>query len=46
MIFISTEFEIPEFIKNEDTETILARMFDILPETMSKEENGWISQCH
>lgn len=43
MIFISTEFEIPEFIKNEDTETILARMFGILPETMSKEENGWIS---
>lgn len=43
MTFIDTEFEIPEFIKNEDTETILARMFNILPETMSKEENGWIS---
>ena len=43
MTFIDIEFEIPEFIKNEDTETILARMFNILPETMSKEENGWIS---
>lgn len=43
MNLINTEFEIPEFMKNENTETILARMFDILPETISKEENGWVS---
>ena len=40
---MDTEFKIPEFMKNESVEDILSRMFAALPETISKEENGWVS---
>lgn len=40
---LADDFKIPEFIQNQDVESILARMFNVLPETISKEENGWIS---
>lgn len=36
-------FEAPEFMRNNGVDDILARMFGVLPETISKEENGWVS---
>ena len=35
-------FVIPEFLKNYSTEEVIARMLKVLPDTISKEENGWV----
>lgn len=39
---MADEFIIPEFMQNQSVEEITARMLDILPNTISKEENGWV----
>ncbi len=36
------EFKTPEFLANEDYDSILSRMLSKLPENISKEDNGWI----
>jgi len=40
---MESEFKIPEFMRNESVDEIVARMFAVLPDTISKEENGWVS---
>lgn len=35
-------FVIPEFLQNYSTEEIIDRMLKILPDNISKEENGWV----
>lgn len=35
-------FVIPEFLQNYSTEEIVDRMLKILPDNISKEENGWV----
>lgn len=36
------KFEMPDFLKNQGKEDILSRMLALLPETIGKEENGWV----
>ncbi len=40
---MAQEFKLPEFMKNESVDDIMTRMLKVLPETISKEENGWVS---
>ena len=35
-------FVIPEFLQHYSTEEIVDRMLKILPDNISKEENGWV----
>lgn len=39
---MADNFTIPKFLQNEGKESVLARMLGVLPETISKEENGWV----
>lgn len=39
-------FVIPEFLQNYSTEEIMSRMLKILPNTISKEENGWVCDLY
>lgn len=39
-------FVIPKFLQNYSTEEIMSRMLKILPETISKEENGWVCDLY
>lgn len=39
---MENNFQIPEFMKNQGSEEILSRMLKQLPETIGKEENGWV----
>lgn len=40
---MDNEFKVPEFMRNESVDEIMARMLTVLPDTISKEENGWVS---
>ena len=40
---MDSEFKVPELMRNESVDEIMARMFAVLPDTISKEENGWVS---
>lgn len=39
---MQNQFETPNFLQNQSKEEILARMLAVLPETIGKEENGWV----
>lgn len=39
---MADKFIIPEFMQNQSSTDIITRMLNILPNTISKEENGWV----